>query len=142
MLGVKTYTREYVDDCRARLDRDLAAYEALVAPVPVAFESAFFKNMVLLLDYFFVHRLRTVEGKDGNPMNEVRVLCNSILNNKGIMTSDNVSDTTAFAGLNALKLSPEKSILKYRPGDQITLTEADFRRLSEAFFTAIEQRFL
>ncbi|MGH2632336.1 MAG: hypothetical protein ACRDG3_02895 [Tepidiformaceae bacterium] len=139
---MKTYTREYFDDCRARLDRDLAAYNALAAPIPTAFESAFFNNMVLLLDYLFVHRLRMVEGKDGNAMNEVRVLCNSILNNKGILTADNVGDTTAFAGLNALKLSPEKSILKYRPGDQISLTEADFRRLSAAFFEQIEQRFL
>jgi len=41
--------------------------------------------MVLVLDSSFSHRQRTMELKDGNPLNEVRVLCNSILENDGIM---------------------------------------------------------
>jgi hypothetical protein len=72
-----------------------------------AFEATFFNNMVLLLDYLFVHRLRTVEGKDGNPLNEVRILCNSMLLNDNIMTADK-----------SIKLSPEGSVLKYRVGDK------------------------
>jgi hypothetical protein len=32
-------------------------------------ETTFFNNMVLLLDYLFVHRLRMAEGKDGDPLN-------------------------------------------------------------------------
>jgi hypothetical protein len=38
---------------------------------------------VLLLDHMFVHRLSGAEGKDGNPLNEVRVLVNSLLYNGG-----------------------------------------------------------
>lgn len=32
-----------------------------------AFEALFFNNMTLVLDRYFVHRLRMVTGKDGNP---------------------------------------------------------------------------
>jgi hypothetical protein len=38
---------------------------------------------VLLLDYMFERRLRAIEGKDGNAVNEVSVLCNSLLLNDG-----------------------------------------------------------
>jgi hypothetical protein len=155
MLGMKTYTRDYIAACRARVDADLAAYRKLAAAAKKqpagdkklssaieAFESTFFNNMVLVLDEMFVHRLRTVEGKDGNALYEVRVLCNSILNNNNIMTADNVGAMTAFAGLNTIKLSPTNSVLKYQVGDEIKLTEADFAALSRAFFAEIERKYL
>jgi len=47
------------------------------------FEQRFFNDQVLILDNMFVRRLTGIEGKDGNPLNEVRVLCNSILLNQG-----------------------------------------------------------
>ncbi len=142
MLGMKTYTKDYIEECRARIDRDLAAYAGLPLPVPEAFEASFFSNMVLLLDYLFVHRLRMVDGKDGNPLNEVRILCNSILNNKGVLTAENVGGTTAFAGLGAIKFPPEKLVLKYQPGDPIRLSQADFALLSNAFFDEMVRRYL
>src|SRR5258707_8110357 len=88
MLGMSRYAKDYIAACRSRVDADLSAYRSLMAAARKetasdqlgcaidAFEAAFFNNMVLLLDYFFVHRLRGVEGKDGNPLNEVRVLSN------------------------------------------------------------------
>src|SRR6266536_2186675 len=86
MLGMKTYTPEYIDACRARVAADLRAYRKQVGQAPSnAFEARFFNDQVLLLDYMFVHRLSGIEGKDGNPLNEVRVLCNSILLNKGMV---------------------------------------------------------
>src|SRR5438552_19035406 len=104
MLGIKNYTKEYIEGCRARVDLDLTAYRNLVGNKEAtnktqsnspAFETTFFNNMVLLLDYFFVHRLRMIDGNDGNPLNEVRVICNSILYNHNIMNADKL-----------LKLSP------------------------------------
>ena len=102
MFGIRNYTKEYIDGCRSKVDSDLAAYRNLVKAARnqsasnktrlnsamEAFEVTFFNNMVLLLDNFFVHRLRTVEGKDGNPLNEVRVVCNSMLNSNNIMSAE------------------------------------------------------
>ena len=73
MLAVSKYPKEYIDAARARIDADFAAYKKLGSP-PKAFEHAFFNNMLLALDRYFVHRVRMNEGKDGNPLNEVRVL--------------------------------------------------------------------
>jgi len=151
MLGMKNYTKKYIDECRSKVDVELSAYEKLVAaakshPASVkaleTFEATFFNNMVLMLDYFFVHRLSGIDGKDGNPLNEVKILCNSMLNNNNIMTADNVGKIAAFAGLNAIKLDSTKSVLKYRAGDEIKLNEADFLLLSKAFFAEIESKYL
>jgi hypothetical protein len=88
----------------------------------------------------FVHRLTGIEGKDGNPLNRVRVLCNSILLNQGKLQGDKLPGWPNSAG-SSLKLLPEKFVLKLRVGDDIRLTEADFVRSSKAFFAEIEKRY-
>ncbi len=35
--------------------------------------------MILALGHYFVHRGRHTEGKDGNPLTEVRMLCDAIM---------------------------------------------------------------
>jgi len=145
MLGVNKYAQKYVDECRSKVDLQLSAYKKLVTTARnqagkngksldaaiESFEPVFFNNMALVLDAFFVHRIRAIEGKDGNPLNEVRVICNSIMNNKNIMGADNT-----------IKLSPDKSVLKYKVGDEIKLSEAQFAQLSSAFFAEIEKKYL
>ncbi len=135
MLCMNNYPQDYIDECHTRVKSQIAAYDSLIAATGKqsaidAFEPVFFNNMVLLLDQLFVHRSRVLEGKDGNPMNEVRVICNSLMNNNSKMMADK-----------GIKLSPAKSILKYQIGDEIRLSEADFLRLSKAFFTEIESKF-
>jgi hypothetical protein len=142
MLGTKQYTKQYMDECRERVERAVAAYRELPAKPGDGFEALYFNNLVLLLDYFFVHRLRMVAGKDGNPLNEVRILCNSILANDSIFTAENVAQTSAFEGLTGIKLPPDKSVLKLSAGDAVRLTEHDFVRLSHAFFDEMERKFL
>jgi hypothetical protein len=89
MLGVKTYSKNYIDACRTRVDAGLHAYRKQAGNAPSReFEHLFFNDQVLLLDYMFVQRLTGIEGKDGNPLNEVRVLSNSILLNQGKMQVD------------------------------------------------------
>jgi len=141
MLGMKTYTRDYIDACRAKVDADVRAYQKQVGKAPSReFEGRFFNDQVLLLDYMFVHRLSGIEGKDGNPLNEVRVLCNSILFNQGKLQVDKLPGWPNSA-VSGMKLPPEKSQLKLKQDDEVQLTEADFVRLSEAFFAEIEKRY-
>jgi hypothetical protein len=97
MLGRKTYTQQEFDGARAAIDEQLAAYaqlvEAIGGPSPDsaasmaldAFEPLFFKNMTLVLDRYFVHRLRTVTGTEGNALNEVELITDSLLNNDGVL---------------------------------------------------------
>lgn len=151
MLGMKNYTQEYIDACRSRVDADLSAYGSLVSAANTVseqtfvtgdFEATFFNNMMLILDYLFVHRLPSTDGKDGNPLNEVRVICDSLLSNNNIMSSGTVSKSSQMRFNKSIKLSPEKSVLKYQVGDEIRLNEADFLLISKAFFAEIERRYL
>jgi hypothetical protein len=135
MLSRNSYSKEYVAECRAKVAAQVSAYKKLAkaAKNPAAieqFEPVFFNNMVIVLDTLFVHRARTMEGKDGNPLNEVRMLVNSMM-----LNGDKVAADTQ------IKLDPAKSILQLKVGDPIRLTESDFSRLAKAFFTEIERKF-
>ena len=143
MLGRKNYTKEEFHQARTAVEQQLAAYATLteavdgatsdpaVASALEAFEPLFFNNMVLALDRFFVHRVRMVTGKDGNALNEVELLSDSLMNNDGVLRGNNV-----------IKLIPERSVLKLNIGDPIRLSAAQFEELSQAFFAEIEARFL
>lgn len=142
MLGMKKYSKDYIDACRARVEADRRAYRKQVGKVPnEEFEVRFFNSQVLLLDHMFVHRLAGIEGKDGNPINEVRILCNSLLLNRGKLQIDKLPGWPESAG-SSIRLSLETSILKLRAGDDVRLREADFARLSNAFFAEIEKKYL
>lgn len=142
MLSVTSYSHDYIEQCRARLTEQIKAYhnlshtarvQATNAPSHEAaeiFEAGFFNNMVLLLDYMFVHRSRTIEKKEGNALNEVRLICQCLLENNGIFADDKT-----------LKVKPATSILKLLPGDQICLNEAELSRLADAYFAEIIRKF-
>jgi hypothetical protein len=135
MLGVSAYDQDYIDKCRDRVAAQVSAYEALATVAGDgaqldAFEPLFFNNMVLVLDALFVHRLRNKEGKDGNPVNEVRVLSESLMQNDGVLAANKT-----------IKLKTESSILHHEVGDEIALSQSDFRRLAEAYFAEIDARY-
>ena len=143
MLGGQSYTPEVLVHAAAAIDRQLTAYRNLraaidgdtaapeVAAALHAFEPLFFNNMTLVLDRHFVHRLRAVAGKDGNPLNEVELLADSLINNDGVLRGNNV-----------IKLAPERSVLQLGVGDRIGLGAAQFERLSSAFLAEVRSRFL
>lgn len=79
----------------------------------------------------FLHRLRGAEGKDGTPMNEVRLLAASLLTNGGRLVADT-----------QIKLRPESSVLGYSVGDEIRLDRTSFTRLSNAYLDEIAVTFV
>lgn len=143
LLGRKNYTQEELDHATTPIDRQLAAYKKLAKAIDGgtsdpevrsaldAFEPLFFNNMTLVLDRYFVHRLRMVTAKDGNPLNEVELMCDSLINNDGVLRGSNV-----------IKLVPDQSVLKLEIGERIKLRAAQFEHLSKAFFDEIRSKFL
>jgi hypothetical protein len=145
MLCINNYTQKYIDGCRLKINSQVSAYKKLVTTARnrigteekalnaaiESFEPVFYNNMVLMLDAFFVHRARAIEKKDGNPLNEVRIMCNSMMHNNNLMCADNT-----------IRLNPAKSVLKYKVGDEIKLKEADFLKVFTAFFAEIENKYL
>jgi len=133
MLSVSSYAKDYVDGSRAKLASQLASYRKVAAAKPLeidAFERQFFNHLILALDHYFLHRSRNMEGKDGNPLNEVRMLCNAIMENKDRMSAGKT-----------IRYKPEMSILKFKASDEIRLNADDFARLSAAFFDEIEKKY-
>lgn len=128
MLARTSYPKEYVTATRTRLQALNAAYADVEGGGE--FETLCFNHMVLALDNCFCHRARGGEGKDGNPLNEVRMLAASIMENDGMLAADK-----------QIKLDPEKSVLGLEVGDAIALSAADFERLAAAFLSEIEARY-
>lgn len=135
MLGRKSYSQEELSSCRAAIGAELEAYRRVEAAVGndalADFEAPFFNSMVLALDRWFVHRVRAVSGKDGNPLNEVELIVDSVMTGGGVLRGNNV-----------IRYVPGESVLGLEIGDRIGLTREQFERLSEAFLNEIEQRFV
>ena len=141
---MREYDQDYIDACRSRVETQIAMFhevaqaardhgDADVSGLEGALESLeyeYFNNMLLVLEGYFVHRLRGVEGKDGNALNEVRVLARSLMENGGTVMADP-----------QIPLDPDHSVLGLAVGDPVTLTLQQFRRISDAFFREIESRF-
>jgi hypothetical protein len=136
MLGVSKYSPEYIAATRKAISAQVKAYDEVARAANGAgraldtFEHVFFNNMVLVLEHHFMHRLRTGEGKDGNPMNESRIIASSLMENGGRLLADK-----------QIKLQPDKSVLGYEVGDEIKLSKSDFQKLSMGFLAGIEEQF-
>ena len=139
MLGRKTFTQDELDGCRAAFDAQLGAYRRLAdaaggngaAAALADFEDPFFTNLVLALDRWFVHRVRAVSGKDGNPLNEVELIADAVMLHGGVMPESSV-----------IKYVPADSVLGTEVGQRVSLSADDFERLSTAFLDEIERRFV
>lgn len=143
MLGRKSYTKKEFDDAYAAIGDQVKAFQALVkanagaganktvSAALAKFEPLFFNNLLLALDRRFVHRIRAVTGKDANALNEVEMLCSSLMDDDGIFTKSTV-----------IKLDPDESATKIQFGERIQLSADQFDHLSTAFFAELNARFL
>jgi hypothetical protein len=141
MLSVSAYPQSYIDEARARIAGQVAVFGGLSSVVRAepraargrvgsaldALEPEYFANLVIALDSHFVHRSRGQERKDGNAMNEVRVLVSSIQYHDSILTSEK-----------GIRLDPARSVLGIEYGDRIRIDAEGFERLAGAFFEALE----
>jgi hypothetical protein len=139
MLSVSAYPQKYIDDTRARIADQVSAFADLASAMRGAgrdgaamtalgrLESQYFATLVIALDSCFVHRSRGQERKDGNAMNEVRVLVSSLQLHGGIMTAEK-----------GIRLDPARSVLGIEYGDRIRVGAEGFQRLAAAFLDALQ----
>jgi len=139
MLSVTSYPEVYVQLTASKVDEQLAAYAALAAAVKgsakaeaalAAFAPDYFNAMLLALDHHFMHRMRGAEGKDGNPLNEVRMLVDSIMENDGVMKANST-----------IKYKAEKGVAGIAVGEAVVLDAETFGRLAGAYIAEIGKRF-
>jgi hypothetical protein len=123
MLLRTGYDRHYVAACRESVG---AAVEELRR---VGAGSAAWIQLVVALDRWFSLRNPKVEGRDGNPLNEVRVLAESVAEHGAVMTVPK-----------GIKLRPEESVLGFAEGEEISLDGDAFERLFDAFLAAVEKK--
>jgi hypothetical protein len=134
VLGRKDFTREELDAARTSLEAQFAAYHALAdggsgaAGTWEAFEALFCGNLALALDRRFVHRLRTVTGKGTNPLSELELIADSLMDNGGVLRTGTV-----------VRYEPEGSVLGLKPGDPIRMRVDDFERLAHAVLDELER---
>jgi hypothetical protein len=105
MLGVKAYELDYVAACQKRLAAQLTALDRLTASAGA-------------------------EGKDGNPLNEVRMLAHSLLHDEGVLASNAT-----------IRHRPDRAILGIPVGEPIRMERRGFERLAAAYFDELRTRF-
>jgi hypothetical protein len=124
MLPRTGYDRHYVAACRESVG---AAVEELRR---VGAGSVAWNQLVVALEHWFAERIPKVEGRDGNPLNEVRVIAESVTEHGAVMTVPK-----------GIKLRAEASMLGFEPGEEISLDGDAFERLFDAFLAEVEAKY-
>jgi len=136
MLAQGTYDADYIADCRAQVESDIAAFDSASVEnegddhAVDDLEVSYFGALLLALELRFVRREREPGAKVG-ALDEVRLVADSLMTNGGRLLEPD-----------GFTLDPASSVLGLRPGDDIVVRYADFVRLSRAFFAELESRYL
>lgn len=129
MTDRTTYTSDEVESCRDNCDALIAAWGANEVD-DSTLESLVFGQAVVVLHTWFGHRRRELEGGDGNPMNEVRVIADSIVDNDAVLRVEG-----------PITWVPERTVLRLDVGDDVQITANGFERLTAAYLAAIESTY-
>jgi hypothetical protein len=124
--GRNTYTSDEIESCRDNCDSLLAAWAANDVE-DTTLESLVFGQAVVVLHTWFGHRAPDLEGDDANPMNEVRVIADSIVDNDAVLRVQGPITWVA-----------ERTVLRLAVGDPVEVTANGFERLAAAYIAAIE----
>ncbi|MEO7351816.1 MAG: hypothetical protein ABIW17_07950 [Marmoricola sp.] len=136
MLMRGDYPTEYVDAVRAMVAANVASYTALGLPEGNDFERGYVHQLLLALDSYFTHRGRGQEGKDGNPLNEVRMITDSLQGDDA-----HGAIVPLLAPNSTIKYKPENSVLGLATGDPLDLSVAEYEKLAVAFLDELEKKF-
>lgn len=136
MLMRSDYPAKYVNGVRAMVKNNVASYTALGLPAGNDFERGYVHQLLLALDSYFTHRGRGMEGKDGNPLNEVRMITDSLQGNDG-----HGPIIPVLAPNSTIKYKPENSVLGLEIGEPLDLSVAEYKKLAGAFLDELEKRF-
>lgn len=123
MLGRKTFTPTEIENARTAVRAEVAALRAHDDP-------ALATALLLALDRRFVHRIRAASGKNTNPVTELELLAESLLDHDGVLTPNKV-----------IRYEPERAVLGLAPGARIAPDADDVERLAEAFLAELAVRF-
>ncbi len=124
------YTSDEIEACRDSCDALLAVW-ATNDVEDSTLESLVFLQAVVVLDAWFVHRDRAIEGDNGNPMNEVRVISDSVVSHAGTL---HVPEP--------IRWQPDRTVLRFAVGDEVEMTADRFERLAAAYLAAIEATYV
>lgn len=130
-----------VQACRSDFAAQLAAYRNLIAAASkasgasltrvdaalAAFEPGYFNSLLVALDARFARRPLDAEEAD-NPLAELRLLVDSLINHGGVLTP---RDPISYAA--------SRTVLRIDAGDRIALNADDFEAICAACLAAIEE---
>jgi hypothetical protein len=124
MLLRTGYDRLYVANCRESVGAAVEELRRVGAGSPA------WNQLVPALDRWFSLRNPKIEGRDGNPLNEVRAIAESVTEHGSVMVVPR-----------GIKLDPETSVLGFAEGEEISLDGDSFERLFDAFLAEVEEKF-
>ncbi len=136
MLMRSDYPTKYVQAVRAMVAANVASYRALGLADGNDFERGYVHQLLLALDSYFTHRGRAMEGKDGNPLNEVRMITDSLQGNDG-----HGPIIPLLAGNSTIKYKAANSVLGLEIDEPIDLTISDYEKLAVTFLDELERKF-